>query len=402
MIEFLIGLAITFILLLLFSRIRLWIGVLAAALTFGIINLSFNELIQAFHHTLTTLDNWFLVVAVGLIPVLGGIIRKSVLMDDVLDKLRGSKKLYLMIAPALFGLIPIPGGALLSCPLLKGFDDNISHSKSVAINIWFRHIFVIIYPLSSSLIIASQLAGLTITTAIISMFPFSLIIIVIGYFILLADVKEEKNIRVKKKNNSKDAKNIFYLALMLLSAPILHIILVTTVLSGSERVSFLISMLTAITIAFVVNKLSLRKFFKIFATSKVDQFSLLFLFLLVFINVIRSYEQLDTIFEGFTPPLVLVGFFAFILSFISGRIEVALSIVYPIMFAAYGSETIPPVLFAFIYFSLFAGYLVAPLHPCMAFSLEYFETKYYLVLKKLLPLLLIPLILISLLVFILY
>ncbi len=401
MTSFIISLTVTFILLLLFSRWKLWIGVLAGALTFGVINLGVGELLFVFWVTIKNINNWLLVIAVGLIPVLGGIIRNSIHMNAVLSNLRKNKKQYLIMTPALFGLIPIPGGALLSCPLLKGFDKNISNDNYVAINIWFRHILVIVYPLSSSLIIASQLAGLTITTAIIHMLPFSAIVFIVGYLVLLRNIKNESLTGdIKYKKNRK--RDVFYIALVLLSAPILHVVLVSTLLRSREQLSFFISMTVSVILATVINKISIKKLFKIISSSKVDQFSLLFLFLLLFINTIMAYDKLDTIFVGYSPPLVFVGLLAFLLSFISGRIEIALSIVYPLLFVAFGSEVIPGILFSFIYFSLFAGYLISPLHPCMAFSLEYFETKYIQVFKKLFPLIMIPFTMIAILIWIIY
>lgn len=402
MTHFLIGLVITFVLLLLFSKWKLWIGVLAGSITFGLINLGAEQTFESFIATISNINNWFLVIAVGLIPVLGGIISNSIHMNVVLSRLKGNKKVYFMVTPALFGLIPIPGGALMSCPLLRGVDENTSDSKLVAINIWFRHIFVIVYPLSSSLIIAAQLGGLTITTAILHMLPYSLVIVPIGYFAFLSKMKNQPQKREGNGNGNGSKKEILCLAVVLLSAPILHIILVSTLLGGMEQLSFFISMTTGVFLAVMINRLSLRKFLKIFASSKVDQFSLLFLFLLIFIGLIRSFEGLETIFAGFTPPLVLVGLFAFLMSFVSGRIEVALSITYPLLFASFGSENLPGLLFSFIYFSLFAGYLISPLHPCMAFSIEYFETKYYQVFKKLFPLIMIPFVIIAVIIFFVY
>jgi uncharacterized protein len=401
MLRFVIGIVITLVLLLLFSKWKLWLGVLAGALTFGIINLEITEIGRVFARVLADVETWFLVLAVGMIPVLGAIIRGSIHLESVLSRLRTKKKLYLMITPAMFGLLPIPGGALISCPLLKDFDKDISPERYVAINIWFRHLLVIVYPLSSSLIIASQLAGLSITTAIAHMFPFTLIMFLLGYWFIMSGIKNEELPQAKKMDSS-DKKDVAKLAVVLLTAPFLHILLSLTLLRSQERFSFFVSMIVSVVLAMIINKISLKSLLKIARTSKIEQFSLLFLFLLFFIAIIRSYEHIDTIFSGFHPPMVLIGVLAFALSYASGRIEIALSIIYPLIFAAHHLTSFSGFLFSFIYYSLFAGYLLSPLHPCMAFSLEYFGCSYGKVNKILFPLVLIPFIVVAAAVFFLY
>ncbi len=56
-----------------------------------------------------------------------------------------------MLSPALFGMLPMPEGALLSAPMVDRFGENIDDSKKVIINVWFKHYLVFIYPLGALL-----------------------------------------------------------------------------------------------------------------------------------------------------------------------------------------------------------------------------------------------------------
>jgi|SRR5690554_363047 integral membrane protein (TIGR00529 family) len=393
MIRIALSLVLAFGLMLFLSRYRLWLGVLAAGVIFGLFNYELREFFVLCFQTFSSIPNWLLVIGVGLIPVLGMIMRDSVHLAELLQRLKKRKKIYLMLTPLLFGLLPIPGGALLSCPLIKGVDSDISGARYVAINLWFRHLLVIVYPLSSSIIIAAQLAGLSIAQAILSMSPVAVIMFVVGYLFLIKGLKREED--TEEEMGRLSINRTVRTLLIFLSAPILHITLSTTILSHFEQLSFFISMLVSIIIAIISNRLNLVRFIQILKKSKFDQFSLLFLFLLLFLNMVRSYENLELLFSGFHPPLYFVGIMAFVLTFLSGRIEISLSIIYPFIFTVYAISNFSPSLFRFVYFSLFAGYLISPLHPCLAFTTEYFQTGYWMVFKKTFPLLLIVFIVVS-------
>lgn len=389
-----ISIVLAFTLMMTLSRWRLWLGVLAAGLVFGIINYEPVHFLQLTIQTFTSLSNWLLVIGVGLIPILGTIMRESVHLTEILERLKKNKKLYLMLTPVLFGLLPIPGGALLSGPLLKDFDPNISKEQITAINLWFRHLLIIVYPLSPALIIAAQLAGISILQAVLSMIPVMIVMFVTGYFFLIRGIKEDTAYKAPEKSKQSKSRTIRTL-LIFLSAPIIHITLSSFVLQESERLSFFIALTIAVVIALISNRIKFGDFLSIVKKSRFEQFSLLFLFLLLFLKMLTSYDNLMILFQGFHPPLYIVGFMAFLLSFISGRIEIALSFIYPFIFTVYGFTGFSPVLFAFIYFCLFSGYLVSPLHPCMAFSVQYFQTSYQKVVRIILPMLLIPFVAVS-------
>jgi hypothetical protein len=74
-----------------------------------------------------------------------------------------------------------------------------------------------------------------------------------------------------------------------------------------------------------------------------------------------------------TLLLVVVGA---ILAFVTGRVQVPVSIIVPIYFAKYSVESIPEVAFAVMFFSVYMGYIISPVHPCVSVSLEYFKTSF--------------------------
>ena len=49
----------------------------------------------------------------------------------------------------------------------------------------------------------------------------------------------------------------------------------------------------------------------------------------------------------------------------------------------WNGATMAPMPFAVMFFSVFMGYLISPVHPCVTVTLEYFKTDYKAIFKEL-------------------
>ena len=65
--------------------------------------------------------------------------------------------------PALIGLMPMPGGALFSAPMVEAAagEGQVTRAKLSAINYWYRHIWEFWWPLYPGVILAMTLTGLS-------------------------------------------------------------------------------------------------------------------------------------------------------------------------------------------------------------------------------------------------
>ena len=50
------------------------------------------------------------------------------------------------------------------------------------------------------------------------------------------------------------------------------------------------------------------------------------------------------------------------------------SILLPVYYSKFGIGTITYIVFAIMFFSIFIGYVISPVHPCVSVSLEFFGT----------------------------
>lgn len=85
--------------------------------------------------------------------------------------------------PALIGLIPMPGGALVSAMMIKRLYFDILKIKRDAgafLNYWFRHIWVPSWPLYQSVILAAAILNISIFQLLSIIYPASLTGIMVG------------------------------------------------------------------------------------------------------------------------------------------------------------------------------------------------------------------------------
>ena len=126
-------------------------------------------------------------VVVGLILVLSHSLERSGQMARLLDAFKGlvrRPKISLIIFPVLIGLLPMPGGAIFSAPMVKniGKDHNLSGAHLSYINYWFRHIWEYWWPLYPGILLAAALAGIDLWRLVLAALPLTLVAVIVGYW----------------------------------------------------------------------------------------------------------------------------------------------------------------------------------------------------------------------------
>ncbi|MBP7264286.1 MAG: DUF401 family protein, partial [Spirochaetia bacterium] len=73
-----------------------------------------------------------------------------------------SRRVALAAAPLLIGTLPMPGGAIMSAPLVDAMDPerSLGGARLSATNYWFRHNLELAWPLYPAFILTSSLSGI--------------------------------------------------------------------------------------------------------------------------------------------------------------------------------------------------------------------------------------------------
>jgi integral membrane protein (TIGR00529 family) len=113
------------------------------------------------------------------------------------------------LLPALIGLMPLMGGALVSAPMVvEGSDElKLSAERRTFINFWFRHLWQYILPTYPSLILAATLLGIPIRKLGWINLPFTLTAIISGTLVGFWGV--QKSMRIKNLSNTPSGWRLF-------------------------------------------------------------------------------------------------------------------------------------------------------------------------------------------------
>lgn len=137
-------------------------------------------------------DSFMLFALIFFMITMSNQIKENNIMGDMTEALkeRFSGRTLLVSVAALIGLIPMPGGALFSAPLVEACDTEhrLSADTKTRINYWFRHMWEYWFPLYAGVIMALQITGLEFYQLFLANISMSFIHLLAGYVCILKDL----------------------------------------------------------------------------------------------------------------------------------------------------------------------------------------------------------------------
>lgn len=354
-------------LILIFSKKELSVVLGISAIIFGL--LTQVNIINSMIEVIINPSIVLLALSVLLIPILGGIMEESGLMLELIQKLKVSKKVALMVSPALFGLLPVAGGALMSAPIVDQIDPALDSNRKVAINVWYRHVLLLIYPLSSAILVASVLSGISLYLIVLALLIPFILMVFVGYFTLLKPVDKSK------ESTNRNLKKVFHNLIPLITAPIIDFLGRLFFPISFPELFVFIGLIISISIALKFAKMNVFNIKEISRKMKVWRFPLLIISMFLFLSIFLESGVPEQI-SALNLPFALFISIGFFLGFTTGRVQLPSSILIPIYLVQNLVLSMPIIDFVFLYFAIYLGYLITPLHPCLAYNINYFKTNY--------------------------
>jgi len=344
-------------------------------------------------------ENYLLPVVILLLLFFTESLNKTGRMERTITTLKSwlkSKKMLLAGLPALVGLLPMPGGAVFSAPLVASLDSpgELDARQRTAINYWFRHIWEYWWPLYPGVILAVRYSELPAATFFLIQIPFTFAAVLGGYFFILK--------KVKKGNleNSEEEKPEFANVLSALG-PIGILVIVSVIgsavlpkfgVSGtlSSLLSMLIGLILAIALVFSGNSSAWTSSLGMFKYTSTWQMVLLVISILAFSATIKA--PLDTagttlitlMRDEFLHAGIPLAAVIMLIPFISGiATGVAFGFVgasFPIVFALIGQNPtlgVTAATTACAYAFGYMGMMLSPIHVCFVVTCEYFKTPLF-------------------------
>jgi integral membrane protein (TIGR00529 family) len=321
-----------------------------------------------------------LAVLMTLIYVLASLMQETGAIGKLIKSLQSffSKGGTLGLIPAIYGLMPVPGGALFSAPIVdeEGNKFNVSKSEKNFFNVWFRHIWFPVYPISYSIIVMADLARIDIYSLIaMNMFAFFLMIL-IGFLLLHMILKNKE---MNKTSFSKNIKRDYHGFLYLLPPIVPVFFSVLTIVGIPQNISFIIGLVFAMILLFYLSDISMKKYFSIMKNSLTIKFALVIFGIMIFREIFDVSGANTSIFFLFNqlpvPPLFIIIIVPFILGILTGYILSGVTLSFILIQPLFALTQLSVLGLTSIFFlSTFIGYLISPLHLCNVLSSEYLQT----------------------------
>ena len=360
------GFSLSIVALLYISRRSLWLAMSAAAVALALFTLSPGQMSIVLVRTFADPSVLLIAFVVGIIPLIGGALEESGEMDRLVANMRMGKRLFFAVSPAMLGMLPMPGGALLSAPLIERGGEGVPAGLKAAGNVWFRHAFLLVYPLGSSLIASSKIASVGLYQAILFLFPAFLLTVAIGYFILLRHVDGRMNY-----DSGFSLPGLLVPLGIILAAPVIDVVMKSTLHLSHPEIGTAVGVSVSLLLAMGLGRMGGEKLLAIGKKMKPWKYVLIILAMFLFLNVFKLSGSPEMLAALNMPPVLLCVVIGFVLGLITGRIQAPIAIVVPIFVSAHGAISLPA--FAVTYFAIYLGYVISPVHPCVSVSIEYFS-----------------------------
>ncbi len=361
------------------KKVNTGIVMVIGSLFFGILYLMNPfEVAEIAVRTLFLRNTLELILILLLISGLEFVLRVSGLMPNMIRALKGlvsDSRVIMAFLPALLGLLPSPGGARFSAPMVGDVARQITsldEDQKSLINYWFRHIWEYIFPLYPGLLLAAAFIERDLGEIFIVNFPFTVLSLLIGFAFCFRSL-EEKEVKTVYTGPRESLWRNFLSGI----APILFIIITVVFL----QVPIVMSLLSVIIIVFIWQRISDKEITNLVKTAFSVNMVILVFGVIFFRNMMEAsggFAEVIQVIENFgIPPVLVVAILPLITGLLTGMVLPMVSISFPILigFINTGADVSWP-LFALAFSFGFSGVMLSPLHLCFLLTIDHFKAGF--------------------------
>jgi uncharacterized protein len=367
----------------------MWSLLAGAAIISLFSRLSLPEIYAIIIGTLISPVTAFLILMVMGISILGYVLEKTGTMQHIVSsmyQLITDARLLTTLLPAMVSLLSIPGGAIISAPMVSAAakDLKLSNVQLALANVLFRHTFLLILPFSPSVIFIAGVTGLHIFQFIGFAFPVFLIMLPISFLLIFKDTPKspsppaENGYWQRISNLLKSLSPFFIIFLfylgfdLYLPLSILIGILYTLFLyipSDADRTSLL-------------QERAKYVYAGINRPMVVTTFTIL-LFKGFIENTTAINTAVDAVLNRGVPLIILLLLIPYGVGLVIGNNVASLGVALPIFLPVLDGGSSQIAQLGLIYVSSYVGYLASPIHLCTYLTSEYFKAPLLQVIIKL-------------------
>ena len=341
---------------------------------------------------LALLDEKFLLLLaiVGAILILSDGLEKSGQSARLMTALSGyllRPRLRLIFFPALIGLLPMPGGAVFSAPMVKAVsaEMQLSNEELAIINHWFRHVWEMAWPLYPGIILTVALADIPLGDLLICSWPGVFAMFFIGwYFFLRPGVLKASKMSETITPQLRDGRQVFKEALPLLIAIVGAVGFETLLAKKAPHIPFEWGVIAALLLAIVWNmagnRLGLPFLYEVLRKKSLWSMLMVIAAIFIFKDIMGAAGIVTAMAAGVGGGLIVFAaavFLPFLVGAVSGVSVAFVGATFPLLLGLLQNLGLEGDVVAYLVLGLFSGFtgvMISPLHICFILTCSYFGT----------------------------
>jgi integral membrane protein (TIGR00529 family) len=296
-----------------------------------------------------------------------------------------SSKVRMVFFPMLIGLLPMPGGAVFSAPLIQAVARGmpVPEIDKSLINYWFRHTAEITWPLFPAVILAASMADIPTPRLVMYTSPLTLVFFGAGWFCLVRGLDFPPTAAIPNPGVSGAWMNVLrqglpiFLALggaLLLEGAIAFVLPGVPVDYGVP-----VALICAIVVCLRQNALGVRDFFHVVCQRHVLSMIFMVGALGLFKIILEKSGMVGALMGMGSADMALIlaaVILPALVTLVTGLLMASVGVTVPLLLALLPEgEPVLPWL-ALSLSSGFTGHLISPLHICFVLSCEYFKVDF--------------------------
>jgi integral membrane protein (TIGR00529 family) len=358
-------------------------------------------------------DLWLLMVVIVLISEIARFMTRNGNAQRIVAVIsrwggRHGRAWSLMAAPAIIGLLPMPGGALFSAPLVQqAACDHEAETEGpypaewkTALNYWFRHIWEFWWPLYPGVIFAVSIFDIEPLKFIAALIIFTPVSALAGYISLVRPYLKRLEIPDSADKGESDNRALLLLTplvIVVVAAMFLPSVLASTIPALDSRSCKLLAMLLGLLIALALTRyferdqpgrLSIRAMFD----KKTRGILLTIVGVFVFQNMLQGAALVETacieMAEWGIPAAVAVAALPALAGLVTGVAAAFAAVSLPLvvqLLATPEAGLHPMATIILAYVSGYVGMMMSPVHLCIIVTGDYFSASLRNALLRIVP-----------------
>ncbi len=339
--------------------------------------------------SITRMQTINLVLVVGLIMVMSKLMEESGHMIRLVQSfMRLSKDARTVgaVMSALIGLLPMPGGAVFSAPMVEASLQHhvTTNEQKTALNYWFRHLWEYWWPLYPGVILVVALLEVETWRYMVVAAPLTIIAIVAGIIFILRPIGKTGDQYQGTFSASAVTKFIWeMMPIIIVVFTIICLAGIVGLLGHTVQIPSLLPILLGLMIAIVwvviINHIPLGRFRSALIRKDIMIMLLLILAIMVFRGVMEDSHAVEHIRNDLMaygiPVILIITAMPFLSGFITGIAIGFVGASFPLIIPLFHSPDVINYLFHAVlaYTFGYMGMMLSPVHVCFLVTKDYFR-----------------------------